>query len=38
MYLRGIVSFGSRRCGDFGVPGVYTNVFAYIQWIKDNLN
>ena len=37
MYLRGIVSFGAKRCGERGVPGVYTNVFTYIKWIKEHL-
>ena len=35
-YQLGIVSFGSRRCG-IGVPGVYTNVAAYMDWIQENL-
>ena len=36
MYLRGIVSFGTRKCGK-GFPGVYTNIEYYIDWIKANL-
>ncbi|XP_048001487.1 phenoloxidase-activating enzyme-like [Leguminivora glycinivorella] len=33
----GIVSFGAIPCGKAGVPGVYTNVFAYDAWIRANI-
>ena len=33
----GIVSFGRTICGTKGVPGVYTKVSAYIQWILDHI-
>ncbi|XP_055609291.1 CLIP domain-containing serine protease B4-like [Uranotaenia lowii] len=33
----GIVSFGPNKCGLAGVPGVYTNVPKYIDWIQKNL-
>jgi len=36
MYLRGIVSFGKRKCNT-GFPGVYTDISYYIDWIKENL-
>jgi len=35
-YLIGIVSFGSRDCGN-GRPGVYTRVSSFIPWIVRNL-
>lgn len=36
-YLIGIVSFGPNKCGTAGVPGVYTNVAMYTDWIKKNV-
>ena len=36
MYLRGIVSFGKRKCNT-GFPGVYTDISYYIDWIKENM-
>ena len=36
MYLIGVVSFGTSKCGQ-GLPGVYTNIQYYVQWIKDHL-
>lgn len=36
MYLKGIVSFGTSKCGQ-GFPGVYTNVDYYMDWIVRNL-
>jgi secreted trypsin-like serine protease len=36
MYLRGIVSFGTQRCG-IGYPGVYINVAYYASWIRTNM-
>lgn len=30
----GIVSFGLRQCGTVGMPGVYVNVYHYLDWIE----
>ena len=35
-YLIGIVSFGTRKCGQ-GYPGVYTSIEYYLPWILDNM-
>ena len=35
--LIGIVSFGPGGCGLKGVPGVYTKVRPYIDWILNNV-
>ncbi|XP_058453441.1 CLIP domain-containing serine protease B8-like [Malaya genurostris] len=34
--LTGIVSLGVRDCGTEGIPGVYTNVREYLDWLKEN--
>ncbi|XP_055550368.1 CLIP domain-containing serine protease B4-like [Wyeomyia smithii] len=36
-YMFGIVSFGPEACGTQGVPGVYTNVVQYLDWIESKL-
>ncbi|XP_066157983.1 venom protease-like [Euwallacea fornicatus] len=33
----GIVSYGPRKCGSEGKPGVYTRVKSYLLWILDNI-
>ncbi|XP_075986219.1 phenoloxidase-activating enzyme-like isoform X2 [Anticarsia gemmatalis] len=33
----GVVSFGPIPCGSENVPGVYTNVYEYISWIRSNI-
>lgn len=33
----GIVSFGAEKCGTVGIPGVYTKIENYIEWILNSL-
>lgn len=35
--LSGIVSLGLELCGTENVPGVYTRVDNYLDWITDNI-
>ncbi|XP_060849912.1 venom protease-like [Rhopalosiphum padi] len=37
-YLMGIVSYGGLVCGQPGVPGVYTKVPSFMDWIIDKIN
>lgn len=36
-YLAGVVSFGPQNCGSTGVPGVYTRVSNFLEWISDTM-
>lgn len=33
----GIVSFGQTNCGTAGLPGVYTKIVHYMDWILDTI-
>lgn len=37
-YLAGVVSYGPKNCGTPGIPGVYTRVSKYIEWIEKNIS
>lgn len=34
-YAAGVVSYGMNGCGKENVPGVYTRVASYIEWIRE---
>ena len=36
-FLAGIVSYGPKNCGTKDIPGVYTRVSSYIDWIQSNI-
>ncbi|CAH1738373.1 unnamed protein product [Aphis gossypii] len=36
-YLMGIVSFGHKRCGEPGFPGVYTRLPSFMDWVIDKI-
>ncbi|XP_067616857.1 uncharacterized protein [Eurosta solidaginis] len=35
--LLGIVAFGPTKCGMSNIPGVYTRVSSYLEWIMDTI-
>jgi secreted trypsin-like serine protease len=35
--LYGIVSYGAFPCGQNGIPGVYTKVDQFTDWIQSKL-
>lgn len=36
-YLVGIVSFGPTKCGTKNIPGVYTRVSSYLEWLSEHI-
>jgi len=36
-YLIGVVSYGPKVCGVAGVPGVYTKVPSFVDWIVETI-
>ena len=36
-YQIGVASFGASKCGQNGVPGIYTKVTAYLPWIESKM-
>ncbi|XP_072929943.1 CLIP domain-containing serine protease HP8-like [Epargyreus clarus] len=36
-YLFGVTSYGVRKCGSTGKPGIYTRVTAFMDWIVQTL-
>ncbi|KYM76561.1 Serine protease easter [Atta colombica] len=37
-YFIGIVSFGTKSCGTFKTPAIYSKVAAYITWILNTMH
>lgn len=35
--LKGIVSFGPNKCGTKDIPGVYTRISNFFDWIEENI-
>lgn len=33
----GVVSYGPLECGTKGIPGVYTKVSSFLEWIASNI-
>lgn len=34
----GIVSYGATLCGTKDIPGIYTYVYSYLDWLQDNMD
>ncbi|XP_026479346.1 phenoloxidase-activating factor 1-like [Ctenocephalides felis] len=34
----GVVSLGLKKIGNVGIPGVYTKVYDYLDWIRESAN
>lgn len=37
LFYSGVTSFGHVRCGTKGIPGVYSRVSSYIDWIESKV-
>ncbi|XP_041969294.1 serine protease 7-like [Aricia agestis] len=37
-FIYGVTSFGARICGEEGLPGAYTRVTAYMDWIRETVS
>lgn len=37
-YLAGVVSYGPLDCGTDKIPGVYTKVASFLEWIAENIH
>lgn len=37
VFLAGIASYGQQYCYSAGIPGVYTKIGHFSEWIKANL-
>lgn len=35
LFAVGIVSFGTKPCAEAGIPGVFVNVWPYVDWIEQ---
>lgn len=36
-YMTGVVSVGPTPCAANGIPGIYTKVYDYMDWILENI-
>lgn len=37
-FLLGVVSFGPTRCGNSGLPSIFTRIDAYLDWILKHID
>lgn len=36
-YITGITSYGTINCGTDSIPGIYTKVSSYLEWILEKM-
>lgn len=36
-YMTGLTSYGTTNCGAENIPGIYTKISSYLEWIVDNM-